>query len=82
MKAVFDTKPSSVYDDDLLRHYQFPRRYRSIAGDAVGNYGDTVGNKLSAACHPVRVSYSVTVTWMRPQYFELQTKDAVAATSS
>lgn len=38
MKAVFDTKPGSAYDDDLTRHYQFPRRYRSIAGDAVGDW--------------------------------------------
>jgi hypothetical protein len=27
MKAVFDTKPTSVYDDEVTRHYQFPRRY-------------------------------------------------------
>lgn len=27
MKAVFDTKPSSIYDDDQTEHYQFPRRY-------------------------------------------------------
>lgn len=27
MKAVFDTKPTSIYDDDQTEHYQFPRRY-------------------------------------------------------
>lgn len=38
MKAVFDTKPSSGYDDDLTRHYQFPRRYLSIVKEAVGDW--------------------------------------------
>jgi putative restriction endonuclease len=38
MKAVFDTKPSSAYDDDLLRHYQFPKRYLSIVKQAVGDW--------------------------------------------
>ncbi|MDQ4678840.1 hypothetical protein RCF13_03815, partial [Stenotrophomonas maltophilia group sp. RNC7] len=27
MKAVFDTKPTSIYDDDQTEDYQFPRRY-------------------------------------------------------
>lgn len=30
MKAVFDTKPRSGYDDDLDSHYQFPSRYSDI----------------------------------------------------
>lgn len=38
MKAVFDTKPSSVYDDDLTRHYQFPRRYLNLVKEAVGDW--------------------------------------------
>jgi len=38
MKAVFDTKPSSVYDDDVTRHYQFPRRYLGLAREAVGDW--------------------------------------------
>jgi putative restriction endonuclease len=38
MKAVFDTKPSSAYDDDLTRHYQFPRRYLGIVREAVGDW--------------------------------------------
>jgi putative restriction endonuclease len=38
MKAVFDTKPSSGYDDDLTRHYQFPRRYLGIVKDTVGDW--------------------------------------------
>lgn len=25
MKAVFDTKPTSIYDDDISKYYQFPR---------------------------------------------------------
>src|SRR3954468_4408308 len=38
LKAVFDTKPRSAYDDDVTRHYQFPRRYRGVVGDAVGDW--------------------------------------------
>jgi putative restriction endonuclease len=38
MKAVFDTKPSSGYDDDLTRHYQFPRRYLGLVREAVGDW--------------------------------------------
>lgn len=37
MKAVFDTKPTSIYDDEVTRHYQFPRRYLSIAEHCVGD---------------------------------------------
>jgi putative restriction endonuclease len=37
MKAVFDTKPTSVYDDEITRHYQFPRRYLGIAQRCVGD---------------------------------------------
>lgn len=38
MKAVFDTKPSSVYDDDLTRHYQFPRRYLNLVLKSEGDW--------------------------------------------
>lgn len=38
MKAVFDTKPSSVYDDDLTRHYQFPKRYLTLVKQALGDW--------------------------------------------
>jgi len=38
MKAVFDTKPTSIYDDDISEHYQFPRRYLSIAERCVGDW--------------------------------------------
>jgi len=38
MKAVFDTKPSSGYDDDLLRHYQFPRRYLRLVEQVAGDW--------------------------------------------
>jgi putative restriction endonuclease len=34
MKAVFDTKPTSVYDDAQARHYHFPKRYLKIAQQA------------------------------------------------
>jgi putative restriction endonuclease len=37
MKAVFDTKPSSAYDDDVTR-YQFPRRYLNLVKAAVGDW--------------------------------------------
>lgn len=38
MKAVFDTKPSSGYDDDVTRHYQFPLRYRDLVAETVGDW--------------------------------------------
>lgn len=38
MKAVFDTKPSSGYDDDLTNHYQFPRRYLGLVKEALGDW--------------------------------------------
>ncbi|WP_192255614.1 HNH endonuclease [Mesorhizobium caraganae] len=38
MKAVFDTKPTSIYDDDLSQHYHFPRRYLSIVERCVGDW--------------------------------------------
>ena len=40
MKAVFDVKPGSGYDDDITRRYQFPARsnYLEAARDAVGDW--------------------------------------------
>jgi len=38
MKAVLDTKPTSAYDDDLSQHYQFPRRYRALMEQSVGDW--------------------------------------------
>lgn len=38
MKAVFDTKPTSIYDDDMSRHYQFPRRYLELVRKSVGDW--------------------------------------------
>ena len=38
MKAVFDTKPGSAYDDDVTRHYQFPRRYLNLVRQAEGDW--------------------------------------------
>ncbi|TKT70875.1 HNH endonuclease [Afipia massiliensis] len=38
MKAVFDTKPTSIYDDDISRHYQFPRRYLSIVEKCIDDW--------------------------------------------
>ncbi|WP_368644630.1 HNH endonuclease [Castellaniella ginsengisoli] len=38
MKAVFDTKPTSVYDDDISRHYHFPRRYLSLVNQCVDDW--------------------------------------------
>jgi putative restriction endonuclease len=37
-KAVLDTKPTSVYDDDLSQHYHFPRRYLAIVQQCVGDW--------------------------------------------
>ncbi|MDE2357529.1 MAG: HNH endonuclease, partial [Alphaproteobacteria bacterium] len=40
MKAVFDVKPGSGYDDDITRRYHFPARsnYLEAARDAVGDW--------------------------------------------
>lgn len=38
MKAVFDTKPTSIYDDDISQHYHFPRRYLQTVQNAVGDW--------------------------------------------
>ena len=40
MKAVFDTKPNSGYDDEIVRRYHFPTQsnYMSAARDAVGDW--------------------------------------------
>lgn len=38
MKAVFDTKPTSSYDDDVSEHYHFPKRYLSIVEHCVGDW--------------------------------------------
>ena len=40
MKAVFDTKPDSGYNDDILRRYHFPtqRNYVAAAEAAVGDW--------------------------------------------
>ncbi|WP_421917025.1 HNH endonuclease [Mesorhizobium sp.] len=40
MKAVFDVKPGSGYDDDITRRYHFParRNYLEVARNAVGDW--------------------------------------------
>jgi putative restriction endonuclease len=40
MKAVFDTKPDSGYDDEITRRYHFPsrRNYMAAANGAVGDW--------------------------------------------
>jgi putative restriction endonuclease len=38
LKAVFDTKPGSGYDDDRPRQYHFPKQYRSIAEALIGSW--------------------------------------------
>ena len=38
MKAIFDTKPGSGYDDDVARRYHFPDRYLAQAEPAVGDW--------------------------------------------
>ena len=38
MKAILDTKPTSIYDDDLTRHYHFPRRYAALMEKCVGDW--------------------------------------------
>ena len=38
MKAVFDTKPTSAYDDEISQHYQFPRRYLATVQRSVDDW--------------------------------------------
>jgi len=38
MKAVFDTKPGSGYDDETAQRYHFPHRYSAIVADALGDW--------------------------------------------
>ena len=38
MKAVFDTKPTSIYDDDVSQHYHFPQRYAALVEKCVGDW--------------------------------------------
>jgi putative restriction endonuclease len=37
MKAVFDSRPTSIYDDEITSHYQFPKRYLGIVERCVGD---------------------------------------------
>lgn len=40
VKAVFDTKPNSGYDDEIMRRYHFPvrRNYMEVANASVGDW--------------------------------------------
>lgn len=38
VKAVFDVKPSSAYDDQIAERYHFPRRYAAIVAASVGDW--------------------------------------------
>ena len=38
MKVVFDTRPDTGYDDDIVRRYHFPNRYLPAAEQCVGDW--------------------------------------------
>ena len=38
MKAVFDTRPDTGYDDDIIRRYHFPNRYLSEARKSIEDW--------------------------------------------
>ena len=38
MKAIFDTKPTSIYDDRVSQHYHFPQRYSDSVEQCVGDW--------------------------------------------
>ena len=38
MKAVFDTRPDTGYDDEIAERYHFPNRYLTEAGKAIGEW--------------------------------------------
>ena len=37
MKAIFNTRADTIYEDDIMRRYHFPQRYLKIARQAVGD---------------------------------------------
>ena len=38
VKAIFDTRPGSGYNDEVARQYHFPNRYLALAEQAVGDW--------------------------------------------
>ncbi len=38
MKAIFDTKSDSKYDDNVEGHYHFPKQYLSVAKQTIGDW--------------------------------------------
>ena len=38
MKGVFDTRPDTGYDDDIVRRYHFPNRYLAAAQACIGDW--------------------------------------------
>ena len=38
MKAIFDTRSGTSYDDDIIRHYHFPNRYLTEAQHTLGDW--------------------------------------------
>jgi len=38
MRAVFDTRSDTGYDDDITRRYHFPNRYLTVARQAIGDW--------------------------------------------
>jgi putative restriction endonuclease len=38
LKAVFDAKPGSGYDDEAAERYHFPNRYGAVAASTVGDW--------------------------------------------
>ena len=38
MKAIFDTRSDTAYDDDIVRRYHFPNTYLGEARKSVGDW--------------------------------------------
>jgi putative restriction endonuclease len=38
MKAIFDTRAESGYDDDIVTRYHFPHRYLDVAERSIGDW--------------------------------------------
>lgn len=38
MKAIFDTKAKSAYDDEITQHYHFPSRYLNVAERCINDW--------------------------------------------
>jgi putative restriction endonuclease len=73
MKAVFDTKPNSGYDDEIVRRYHFPTQsnYMAAAEAAIGDwivYREPQRNRGRRAYIAVARLLRIEPDWNRPNH--------------